>query len=255
MKLEYFDLLSPEPIYFNNIGGIKSPTLREICKITYPVYQMYLSVFVMTPKIYFETIKQEDIFERLSDEQKHSLNIFDLIIMNNNMRSLLESALNFFLVYVPKCDQQNNLIYLYSDEKSYDPVGVISSETWNSVCDLILQRNYIKSKKEDLSKIKSKKALAIMKKLQAGREKKEKNNKSKKNTDIGNIISSVANKSLSLNIINIWDITIYQLWDSFYRNCNNNVYNIQSMSAAVYGNETKQFDINSWFKKLDTDNQ
>ena len=50
------------------------------------------------------------------------------------------------------------------------------------------------------AKIKSKKALEIMKKLQKGRAEKAKHTKADKNMELGNIISAVANKSQSLNI-------------------------------------------------------
>lgn len=30
MKLTYFELLSPDPVQIPSVGGIKSPTLREI---------------------------------------------------------------------------------------------------------------------------------------------------------------------------------------------------------------------------------
>lgn len=53
MELNYFDLLSPEPVPLWNIGGVRCPTLREISKITYNTYQKYLFVLSMTPKIYF----------------------------------------------------------------------------------------------------------------------------------------------------------------------------------------------------------
>ena len=48
---------------------------------------------------------------------------------------------------------------------------------------------------------------------------------------------------------NIYDLTIYQLWDSYIRLINNNIYDIQSTNMAVWGN--KDFDISSWTKKID----
>lgn len=255
MKLDYFDLLSPEPMYFNQIGGVKCPTLREISKVSYGKYQMYLSLLLITPKSYFQNMNQTEFYENLSDEEKSSLNTFDLMTVDSDMCSMLETALSFFLTYIPKYDEQYKVFLLYEREEQTEPSGFISKDIWSQLCDIILQRNYVKPKEEDLSKIKSKRALSIMQKLQKGRENKEKNTKADKNMEIGNIISAVANKSESLNIINIWDITVYQLWDAFYRNCNNSVYDIQSMSVAAYGDKDNHFDANSWFKNLNKDNQ
>lgn len=74
-----------------------------------------------------------------------------------------------------------------------------------------------------------------MKKLQKGRTEKAKQTAPDKNMELGNIISAVANKSHSLHIMNIWDLTIFQLWDCFSRLSNNSIYDIQSMSVAAWG--------------------
>ena len=66
--------------------------------------------------------------------------------------------------------------------------------------------------------------------------------------ELGNIISAVANFHPSLNEYNIWNLTVYQLWDSFYKLINNNIYTIQSTSVAVWGDKDKQFNINEWYK-------
>ena len=93
-----------------------------------------------------------------------------------------------------------------------------------------------------------------MKKLQKGRAEKAKATKTDKNMELGNIISAVANKSHSLNILNIWNITIFQLWDSFSRQTNNNIYDINSMNVAAWGNKDNHFDANAWFKRIDDGN-
>ena len=100
---------------------------------------------------------------------------------------------------------------------------------------------------KDLSKAKNNKALEIMQKLQKGRDEREKLTKSDENMDIGNIVSAVAAKSLSLNILN----TIYQLWDTFKRLSANSVYNIQSLSTAAWGNKDGHFDISSWYRNME----
>ena len=53
-----------------------------------------------------------------------------------------------------------------------------------------------------------------------------------------------------LNPLNIWDITVYQLWDTFYRLCSNNILAIQSMSVAAWGDKEKQFDASGWFQRM-----
>lgn len=252
MKLEYFDLLSPDPIYIQKVGGIISPKLRDISSIGINTYQYYLTILLMDLKTYFTMIGQQEQFEALSEEEKNEMNIFDLLTINDDSIHLLQTVLNFFI--------KEDVIYstehkVFLVQKNEEVIGIVSKEIYPQICDVICQRNCIKSnKEEDLSKIKSKKALEIMKKLQKGRAEKAKHTKADKNMELGNIISAVANKSQSLNILNIWDLTVYQLWDCFSRLSNNSIYDIQSMSVAAWGNKDNYFDATAWFKRIDTTN-
>ena len=92
-----------------------------------------------------------------------------------------------------------------------------------------------------------------MKKLQKGRAERSRQTKTDQNMELGNIISAVASKSHSLNILNIWDLTVFQLWDCFARLTNNSIYDIQSMSVAAWGNKNNYFDVTAWFKRIETD--
>lgn len=252
MKLSYFELLSPNPVYIQNVGGIISPKLKDISSIGINTYHYYLSIILMDLKSYFTMINQVNEYKTLSDKDKLNLNIFDVLTMNKQFTSLLQAALNFFINEEVSYSSQNRCFLV---QKADDVVGVITKEIYPQICDLICQRNCIKSnQEEDLSKVKSKKALEIMKKLQKGRTEKAKQTKSDENMELGNIISAVANKSQSLNILNIWDLTVFQLWDCFSRLSNNNIYDIQSMSVAAWGNKDNYFDATAWFKRIYTIN-
>lgn len=252
MKLEYFDLLSPEPIYIQKVGGIISPKLRDISSIGINTYQYYLNILLMDLKTYFIMIGQQEQYEVLSEEDKNQMNIFDLFTVDNNSTNLLQAVLNFFIKEDVIYSNEHKVFWVQKDN---EVTGIISKEIYPQICDVICQRNCIKSnQEEDLSKIKSKKALEIMKKLQKGRTEKAKHSRADKNMELGNIISAVANKSQSLNILNIWDLTVYQLWDCFSRLSNNSVYDIQSMSVAAWGNKDNYFDATAWFKRIDTTN-
>lgn len=78
------------------------------------------------------------------------------------------------------------------------------------------------------------------------KEKEEK--KADKDLTIPNIISSVSNKHPSYNHTNIWDITIFQLLDSFNKLRLNTIYDIQALRVSVWGDEKKTFDSTLWHK-------
>ena len=251
LKLSYFDLLSTAPVYIENIGVI-SPTLRSISSIGYNMYQYYLTILLMDFKSYMSMTGHEKQYDLLSDAPKSQINIFELLISNKEICILLQDILNFFI--------KEDVIYSHNHtgfliQREDKDIGIITKENYTQICDLICQRNCIKSNQEDdLTKVKSKKALEIMKKLQKGRNEKAKQTKSDKNMELGNIISAVANKSYSLNILNIWDLTVFQVLDCFQRLSNNSIYEIQSMSVATWGDKDNHFDATAWFKKIETNN-
>lgn len=66
--------------------------------------------------------------------------------------------------------------------------------------------------------------------------------------ELPNLISSIAVKSNSLNFINIWNLTVYQLYEQFKKEQTNVYFDIQKMSVAAYGNKENTFKGNEWYK-------
>lgn len=249
MKIDYFDLLSPEPFRIQGVGGILSPKLKDIASIGINTYQYYLTVLLMDLKTCLSMLDREEALTSLSAEYTAQVSVFDLLTANNRLASLLQCALSFFIEEEVVYSTEHKMFLV---QKNHELVGTITKENYPQICDLICQRSCVQSDREDdVSKVKNKKAMEIMNKLRQGRAEKAKRTKSDKNMELGNIISAVANKSHSLNIINIWELTVYQVWDCFLRLSNNNIYDIQSMSVAAWGNKDNTFDTNAWFKKIE----
>lgn len=257
LKLNYFDLISPHPIPIRDVGSIISPTLKDISRIGIETYNYFLYLLSIDIRTYFIMNGQLIQYETMSEEDINKLNLFDLIVSNVQFTNIFKMSLDFF---IKETVTFNEKIKCFVIQKNTDKtseningniIGVITKNNYLQVCNIIQMRNNIQSKnQEDLSTVKSKKALEIMKKLQLGRTKKTQQAKADKNMDLGNILSAVANRHPSLNMINIWDLTIYQLWDAFSRLANNNIYDIQAMSVAAWGDKDKHFDIASWYKKI-----
>lgn len=250
MKVNYFELLSPEPVYVQNACGVISPKLRDISSIGFHTYQYYLSILLLDAKTYFSMMGASERYDRLSDHEKAQIHMFDLLLSDNNSATLLQTILNFFIKEEVSYSSRYHCFLIQENGKR---TGRITRENYPRICSLICKRNCIKpQQEEDLSVVKSKKALEILKKLKKGRSEKAKQTKSDENLELGNIISAVANKSQSLNILNIWDLTVFQVWDCFSRLSNNSIYAIQSMSVAAWGNKDNSFDAAAWFKRIDT---
>lgn len=261
LKLSYFQLLSSSPVYIPRVGGILCPTLQDIADIGGDnAYQYYLNILIMDSKQLFSMMDKSDIYETLTDEERLLINVYDILIDNDNTAELLKTSLNFFIkedVVFSKeyraFEIKGNVFVKENNEmvEKYTTIGVIDKENYSDVVDVICQRNNIKGKEtSDPSKVKNKKALAILQKIKKGAEKMAKMNKTDENMELGNIISAVANKSQSLNITNIWNLTVYQLWDCFSRLTNNAVYDMNCTGVSVWGDKDKKFDYGAWYKKM-----
>ena len=251
LKPGYFELLSPDPVQVPSVGGVKSPTLREISSLGYNTYRHYLAVLSLDLDSYLSMTGMSELYALLSEKEKTKMTLFDLLLSSPPSCALIQNMLDFFMEGTVTFSESQHAFLVCADDGQ---TGLITRENYLTVCDLIGQRNYLKPRRgEDLSKVKSKKALEIVKKLQKGRAEKEKLAKTDQNMELGNIISAVANRSQSLHILNIWDLTVYQLWDCFSRLSGNNLYNIQSMSVAAWGDKNHSFDASAWFKKIETE--
>ena len=249
LRLSYFELLSPDPVKLPGAGAITAPTLREISAIGYDTYQNYLAFLLMDVETYFTMTGLGETYKALSEAEKDQLHIFDLLLLNEAATALLENALDFFLKETVRYSPEELCFTVRADGRD---TGRITKENYSRVCGCILLRSCIRTdQREDLSNVKSKKALEIMKKLRKGRQEQSRQAKADKNLELANILSAVANRSPSLNILTIWDLTVFQLWDCFSRLTNNSIYDIQSMSVAAWGNKDHSFDAAAWFRRLD----
>ena len=250
--LDYFDLISPLPLDLVGIGRIKSPKLIEIADISYYVYAQYVSCLRMTPSDYIEDFKIEDPDINLYTK-------FDLILYDSNFRNMIKNALNFFFVEdFEWFDEYKSFLYTEEIVRENGDTellakGIINSKNYYDVLDIILQRVHITPDNTvvtDITKIKNKRGLKIYKRLQKVKREFKKSSGGNPDLSLPNIISSVAVRSLSLNWINIWDITIYQLFNEFERLQIIDQYDIASTQVSVWGDKEKKFKFGAWSSNI-----
>jgi hypothetical protein len=91
----------------------------------------------------------------------------------------------------------------------------------DGVCQALLPKfEKVRKKFEKVRKssnLKSGKVLEIMGKLGRGKIDKARHEKADEDPKLANIMSAVANRNPSLNMVNIWDLTVFQPWDCFHR--------------------------------------
>lgn len=264
MKLDYFTLLCPEPISLS-IGTIRQPTLREIGKLSFQRFGMFQVYLKLTPNDYYEYINKEHgelYWKTLDQEQKKEISLYDVILKEELLKYAYVDVLNFF--FVERVIFRDNLFLIVNTDDYITPSdelelskenvrGVINPISLSEVLDIIQQVCCIKSNDpldEPTPKFKNEKAKRLYERMLKAKEE-QKNRKMKKdfiNLSLPNIISATAAKTPGLNILNIWDATLFQLYDQFEKIQNDDAHYLNSVRVAVWGDEKNQFDPSLWYK-------
>ena len=253
VSLGSLELLSYEPVHVPCTGSIISPLLKDIAKIGYARYISYLNVLSLTPGAFYRLRSREKEYGALSAKEQAELSVYDLILSDRSLLPAVEEALDFFFVETVRFKEAYQTFFTYDGTRDPEgnllPTGAIHRELYNGICDTILLRNHLKPRPAVPQRSAGKRALSILKKLEQGRAE-QKGDTPDARMELGNVISAVAGRYPGLDIRTIWDITVYQLWDAFYRLCNNQILDLQATSVAVWGDKHKRFDITSWYQTL-----
>ena len=216
---------------------VRQPRLRDICSrdVGEQKYNLYVSVFDMTLS---DLIGESNIIPQEFIEHMH---IFDVMIGFDDYRKILTEAFRFFT----DCE------IIYDAEQHCfvtDAGGRITREVFDDLAPLILKFNCIKPRRDTAKKFSGKRAKAIFDKIQKAKAAQQKHRgNADPNYTIANMVSKLSSKHPSYNLLNIWDLTIYQLYDQFSCTCMNNQLDVIGLRWAAWGKE--DFDFTQWYKK------
>ena len=226
-------------------------------------------------------------YEELNTEEKLSVSFYDLLMYDELLICSFIEAFDFFFeeevdfvvngneitdaqfsfitynkIDTPQKIKLNNGNEYSTIKTNRELVGVINRSNFKDVVDIILQRNSVQMEEEitaeDLTKVKNKnKVMQLMEKMKKGQKQLDKTREKKReekgvasDTELANIISCVAAKNHNgINMINIWDMTIYNLYEQFKLIRENNIHEAETLSVFVWGDKSNKFDIDAWFKE------
>ena len=136
-----------------------------------------------------------------------------------------------------------------SQSNAEDVQGIITKKNFNDIIFVIQQICCIedKSNNEEL-KFKNNLAKELYFKMQKAVEKQKIERKEDKNFELPNLISAVSNSHPTIDPINVWDLTVYQLMDSFNRLQTNRMLDMQATSVSVWGDKKNAFNAALWYK-------
>lgn len=256
MKIPQFALLSPYPFYIKGLGYLKSPKLKDICPCNPEKFENWLNysfgvqvVFATDDEIKGFIVKcgYEQEYAGLTQEQLRQMSKYQTIIYSPKIRELYASALSLFFVgkvefYAP---ESCFLVFDNDDTEKCDPIGAFNEESLPFVESLVVQ--LVHSTKRDDSKEKNF-ASARAKELYLKRQKFENLSKTidSKKYELGNVISKLCVQGAGYNLLNVFELTVYQLYDQFGAYNQNRVSKISERAYSTWGGD--DFDFEAWLK-------
>lgn len=249
-RLHYGDILSPTPIV-SSIGTIIKPKLIDIAELTFAKYDIFQVFLNMTPEKFYVDVKKskwKDKWNSLPEEQKSQMTMFDVALEDNVVQEEYLEIFNFFFDETVIFSEKMFFVIKngVTEIKQEDIVGGITRDNFSEVIDLIKQICGLSTKEEEPPKMKNKLAEMIYSKIKKGQQKKAE--EANKNLRLANIVSKVASNHHSLNWTNIWDITIFDLLDTFQSMQNTEMYRLDARRVSVWGDEKNTFKVDLWYK-------
>lgn len=228
-------LLKGSSFFINKIE-IKPLTISEIIELGYLQYHRYLKYFVEDIGDYFKDIPDE--FKELTS--------FDVFInSNSDILNEFTDAIKFFF-------KENNIKILGGDMQAiiFPDNRFINRDNWLQYCEIINAQNCVNKNVDDNYNPKSSKAKEIAEKLRKAREKINKiKSKNNEQLDFSDLISCLATNGNNLNLLNIFNLTIYQFNDQFKRMQMLEEYNI-NIRSLLAGADKDKIDLKNWISKI-----
>lgn len=194
----------------------------------------------------------KDKFVEVFKLQNTDNEYFDLIFDNQDYREMFYNIFSFFISEKIFMDIYEKRFVMYVDNPEskdendkYLVVGAINKSNFDVVRDVILQFNYCKDNNANEKPIGKHTAELIAKREKYRKQKADLNNESDSDFSLANIVSKLSAYSYGINLINIWDYTVFQIFDQFFTLNTKQSLDMANFSYSVWGGEYK---VPKWYK-------
>lgn len=210
---------------------------------TYIQYQQHLAILSYNTDDVIELYSAKAEYDKLSADAQRNINAFDLLTSVDFFREVLRQALQFFIEETVLFDPELGGFSVFCGKRR---AALIDSESYKRIRDVILKTNFVTVEAAENERVfANSKAKAIFEKLKKGRKNKRKS--SGEMLSIPDLVSAVSVYSNSYNLLNIGELSVYQLYDQFYRLDTKTQIDVCSLKWAAWG--TEPFDFSLWYKK------
>jgi len=251
LKFKYEDLISGDSIFVENVGHIRSPFLYEL-KPTQGIgtwtYNLYISLLAWDREKIINFLKMSTGRKLSKLEDNTKLEVFDILTIIEGSRELLRKAIAFFMLEDVVWNEEDRA-FITMDGETNDYIGRVDRNNFEEVRDMMLQMNYINlGESAKPLKHSSDKARELWEKAQEYLKKESKKNTQEKEMNLGNIISKLAIASHSYNLLNIYNLTVFQLYDQFFQCGYLRGMELNERAYTIHGGE--KFNMKDWLKPI-----
>ena len=247
IQVSDFDLLAGQPFRISSIGTFRAPKISDLFSVSgigLDKYNMMLSLFSMGAEDLIHGIGLDEKYAELSPSEKEQFTPFFMITTVPGYRELLLEALDFFMLETVSFDETTHTVALISEDGSI--CGTVCNDNYDDLRAVVMKSSCLSMDYLSMpKKFRSKKAKSIFEKIEASRHKKA-TAKPDDSLSLWNVISSVSARHNSYNLLNIWDLTIYQLYDQFSKLNLNHQIDVGALRWAAWGQNS--FDFSLWYK-------
>lgn len=225
-----FDYLCNEPFYIDGIGDVKCPTLRDIRKITYNVFSIYISTISLSLIEYLKIYGLIERYNELSPSEQEKNSLFNLLLYGNT--ELLVGMVNFFIIDEVKFNESECQFDIYrSINDSKKLIGHLNKDNFEYFTKELQAILGIIKPEEKKPMFKNNLAKKMFNKIQ--RHTQEQKKKNDENYTFDNmVVKYCTHNKVGVNILNVWDMTYYQFVNMFSEYCNARQYDFNDMMAA-----------------------
>lgn len=233
-----FKCLLAKPIELEGIGILHPLTINEISKLGLKTYNSYLSVLCLTANDIKNALDLED--------EDFEIEPFDFILANCiNLDFLTQMTDAMSCFFKESCGFSEDGYFFIGE---INDCRMIHRANFNFFADILRKQNCIQKKAEEPLKVQSEAGKDMLKRLKLARKKYA--DKFKSGVEITDIISAMASKHGSINLLNVGELTMFQLIDQYKRiNMIDEYYiNIKSLMA---GADPKDVKVKHWSSPMD----
>lgn len=226
---------------------IKPFKLKDVAEIGYSEFQSNINILMLTLDDMIDAIDDFSLVAELK-ANRHKYKVFDMLVVNEDMTMLLKNSLSMIFRTENIIATNNRLgeISLIVDNHF-----IIDRDNYNEVSKVIEVQNNpsLGGSQEDEYNPSGDVAKSIADKINESKRKIQKSKAMSSGSDgvtLNDIISSVSVMSNSVNKINIWELTIYQLYDDFARLNKIDNYNLQIKASMM----SSEVEVEHWSEPL-----